>query len=189
VITATYRYYADWDGNNSFGDPGEDISACAFEATWEYGRDFASQLSGRSKAGSCRIVLDNSDGRFSPFNVSSPLYGKMVPGRRVRVTMQIGAGAEVVMWQGYLEPVSPVPGEAPGLATAEILAYGPLAHRCLQVRVSIPMLIDIETGTAVEEVLDAAGFPAADRAIDAGQGTMSRWWDSATAIQALRDLE
>jgi len=189
LITATYRYYADWDNDNSFGDPGEDISAYAFESSWEYGRDFASQLSGRSKAGSCRILLDNSDGRFSPFNVSSPLHGKMLPGRRVRVTMRIGAGAEIVTWQGYLESVSPIPGEVAGLATAELLAYGPLAHRCLQGRVSIPMHTDIETGAAVTEVLDAAGFPAADRAIDAGQGTMSRWWDSGTALQALRDLE
>jgi hypothetical protein len=71
LIIATYRYYVDWDGNNSFALSGEDISAFVFEASWEYGRDYASQLSGRSKAGSCRISLDNSDSCFSPFNASS----------------------------------------------------------------------------------------------------------------------
>ncbi len=149
MITATYRYYADWDNEGSFSDPGENISAYAFELFWEHGRDFASQLSGRSKAGSCRTLLDNSDGRFSPFNVSSPRHGQLLPGLRVRVTMQIGAGAKVVMWQGYLESVSPIPGEVAGLATAELLAYGPLAHTCLQGRLSIPMHTAIKTGAAV----------------------------------------
>lgn len=121
MITATYRYYVDWDGDGSFGGPGEDISAYAFESSWEYGRDFASQLNGRSKAGSCRILLDNAGSRFSPFNISSLLYGQMLPGRRVRVTMQIGGGSEVMMRQGYLESVSPSVGAVVGVSTAELL--------------------------------------------------------------------
>lgn len=100
MIIATYRYYVDWDGNNSFALPGEDISAFVFEASWEYGRDYASQLNGRSKAGGCWLSLDNSDSRFSPLNVSSPIFGQMLPGRRMRITMQIGSGSEVTMWQG-----------------------------------------------------------------------------------------
>lgn len=165
MITATYRYYVDWDNDRSFVDPAENISAYVFEASWEYGRDFASQLSGCSKAGSCRILLDNADGRFSPFNVSSPFHGQMLPGRRVCVTMQIGAGAEVTMWQGYLEAINPSPGIVVGVSTAELVAYGVLASRCLQGRLSIPMHIDIKTGAAVDEVLDAAGFATADRAM------------------------
>jgi len=189
LITATYRYYVDWDGDNSFTLPGEDISAFVFEATWEYGRDYASQLNGRSKAGSCRLSLDNSDSRFSPFNVSSPIYGQMLPGRRVRVTMQIGNGSEVTMWQGFLESITPTVGPMVKVSTAELLAYGSLAHRSLQGQVSVPMHTDIKTGDAITEVLDQAQFPAGERVIDAGQGTMSRWWDQGTAIQALRDLE
>ncbi len=113
MITATYHYYVDWDGNNSFALPGEDISAFVFEASWEYGRDYASQLNGRSKAGSCRISLDNSDSRFSPFNASSPPYDQMLPVRRVRVTMQIRGGSEVTTGQGFLESVNRVPAAAP----------------------------------------------------------------------------
>jgi hypothetical protein len=189
LITATYRYFVDWDGDNSFAIPGEDISAFVFEATWEYGRDYASQLSGRSKAGSCRITLDNSDSRFSPFNVSSAIYGKMLPGRRVRITMRIGGGAEVIMWQGFLESISPTVGAVVGISTAELLAYGALAHRSLQGQVSVPMHTDITTGAAIAEVLDQAQFPVTDRMIDPGLGAMARWWDKGTAIQALRDLE
>jgi hypothetical protein len=48
---------------------------------------------------------------------------------------------------------------------------------------------DPQTGDAITEVLDQAEFPAGERVIDAGQGTMSRWWDQGTAIQAFRDLE
>ena len=189
MITATYRYCADWDGDNSFISPGEDISAFVFEATWEYGRDYASQLNGRTKAGSCRLTLDNSDSRFSPFNSSSPLYGQMLPGRRVRITMQIGGGAEVTMWQGFLESISPTVGAMVGISTAELLAYGALAHRSLQGEILVQMHTDVTTGAAITEVLDQAQFPSEERVIDPGQGTMSRWWDKGTAIQALRDLE
>jgi hypothetical protein len=189
VITATYRYFVGWDGDGDFDRPLEEISAFVFEASRETGRDFASQMSGRSKAGSCRIVLDNSDSRFSTFNVGSPLCGLALPGRRVRVTMRIGSGPDVPMWQGYLETISPSPGPMVSVSTAELTVYGVLASRCLQGRVSIPMHTDVKTGSAMTEVLDAAGFPAGDCAIDAGQGTMSRWWDSGTAIGALRDLE
>jgi hypothetical protein len=94
MITATYGYYVDWKGDGDFSDSNENISAFVLEASWEYGR---------SKAGSCRMSLDNSDSRFSPFNVSSPIHGQMLPGRRVRITMRIGNDSEVTMWQGYLE--------------------------------------------------------------------------------------
>ena len=113
----------------------------------------------------------------------------MLPGRRVRITMQIGGGAEVTMWQGYLESVTPTVGAMVKVSTAELLAYGALAHRSLQGQVSVPMHTDIKTGDAITEVLDQTQFPEGERVIDAGQGTMSRWWDHGSAIQALRDLE
>ena len=113
----------------------------------------------------------------------------MLPGRRVRITMQIGGGEEVTMWQGCLESISPTVGAVVGISTAELLAYGALAHRSLQGQVSVPMHTDITTGAAIVEVLDQAQFPAGERVLDPGQGTMSRWWDQGTAIQALRDLE
>jgi hypothetical protein len=60
------------------------------------------------------------------------------------------------------------------ISTAEVLAYGALAHQSLQRQVSVPMHADIKTGDAVTEVLDQAQFPAGERVIDPGQGTMSR---------------
>jgi hypothetical protein len=45
----------DWDNDGDFSLPGENISTFVFEASWEYGRDYASQLNGRSKDGSCRF--------------------------------------------------------------------------------------------------------------------------------------
>jgi len=103
--------------------------------------------------------------------------------------MQIGSGEEVTMWQGCLESISPIVEAVVGISTAELLAYGALAHRSLQGPVSVPMHTDITTGAAIVEVLDQAQFPAGERVLDPGQGTMSRWWDQGTASQALRDLE
>ena len=44
MIAVTYRYYIDWNGDGDFSDANENISAFVFEASWEYGRDYASQL-------------------------------------------------------------------------------------------------------------------------------------------------
>ena len=189
MLTAIYHYYVDWNGDGDFSDPNENISAFVFEASWEYGRDYASQLSGRSKAGSCRMSLDNSDSRFSPFNDSSPIYGQMLPGRRVRITMQIGGGEEVTMWQGFLESVTPNVGPMVRVSTAELLAYGPLAHRSLQAQVvSSDAHRHHDRGCRNRGPRQGA-VPQSDRLLDPGLGTMSRWWDKGTAIQALRDLE
>jgi hypothetical protein len=52
------------------------------------------------------------------------------------------------------------------------------------------MQTDTTTGAAMDLILDAAGYPAADRDIDTGLSTMSRFWArKGSVLELLRELE
>lgn len=87
AVTSTYTLQIDWDNDGDFWDATEDISSYVLAGpgvSWGYGRNNASQLTGRSTAGTFSCTLLNSDGRFSSFNASSPLTGSILPGRMLR---------------------------------------------------------------------------------------------------------
>ena len=53
----------------------------------------------RFRGGVCRLTLDNRDGRFSPFNASSPYHPNVLPRRRCRVsTTYIGVERQFIGW-------------------------------------------------------------------------------------------
>ena len=191
----TYRYYVDWDNGPGQSPPVEpflgafdDISAYALKADWSYGSD--SGTPGQTKAGSASITLDNSSSLFSSYNTLSDIYGKILPGIWVRITMQIGAGAEVTMWQGKLDSIVPRVGDRVTVSTATLQAYGSLQQASADADIDIPMQTDITTGAAADLILDAAGYPAADRDIDTGLSTMSRFWArKGRVLDLLRELE
>lgn len=43
----------------------------------------------RFKVGEASATFDNSDGRYDPYNTSGPLYGFLLPGRVVRITVAV----------------------------------------------------------------------------------------------------
>ncbi len=71
----------DLDGDGVFE---EDITSYVLSVESVTGRDRASQLSGKAGPGKLSVLVDNNDNRFSDFNVSSPYYGLLVPGRHIR---------------------------------------------------------------------------------------------------------
>lgn len=56
----------------------------------------------RMEAGTCSLVLDNSDGAFTPGRTSSPYYPNVKPRRRVRITATHG-GTTYPVAAGYVE--------------------------------------------------------------------------------------
>lgn len=78
----------DLDNDGDFDQSEEDITAYVLNGSVRRGRDYPSQITGRSRPGSMELTLDNTDGRFNYFNASSPL--KVAPfslktGRLIRV--------------------------------------------------------------------------------------------------------
>lgn len=101
---AAYGVYVDWNNDGDFSDSDEDISADVQEIKISRGKD--SQL-GRAQAGECELKLKDLTGKYSPENASSPLYGLLLPGRPVKVTMTYGG--TVALFNGYLKKIMPNP--------------------------------------------------------------------------------
>ena len=189
MTTAVYKLSVDWSGNGVFTDTGEDVTARLQSLSWGYGRDYASQLRGRSTAGTLEAVLDNRSGDYSSFNSSSPLYGKILPGRPVK--LETTAPSAVTLWRGFLDSITPKPSQH-GDDKAILKAIGSLGQ-INQKQVSIPMQSSVTGDIAIGAILDDAGWSATARDLDTGKTTMERYWCdrlvTLSALQAVEDTE
>ncbi len=84
MSTGTYQLLVDWNNNGSLNGTNEDVTQYVRGLSSFRGRDYASQLIGRSIGGRLRSQLRNDGGTFSSFNANSPLAGSLLPGRAVQ---------------------------------------------------------------------------------------------------------
>jgi hypothetical protein len=189
VAWETIRLYWDWDRDGDFSEDSENISTYRRAGYWYAGCE-GSPITSLDQAGRLQFNLDNSTGVFSKGNVASAYYGYIKPGGLVRLTSQIGEGAETTLWQGDLEDISAQPAERKVDAIAILTAQGVIG-RTVGVDIEVAMSTNTATGALITSILNAASFPAGDRTIDTGQSTIGRHWvpKGTDALQAIRDLE
>jgi len=82
-----YEVMVDWDmalwsDEPDFSEAIDDISGYVMGVSFSGGKD---KELGNAPASTMEVRLDNSDGRFTPCNTGSPLDGKMLPWRIIRV--------------------------------------------------------------------------------------------------------
>lgn len=188
AVTADTVLEVDWDGDGDFGDPGEMISGDVMAISCYRGRDYASQLQGRAVAGSLQATLRNDDGKFSSFNTASPLYGNLLPGRKVR--LRVTSPVSAVLWTGYLSRIEPHTTPGP-YATATLYAAGPFVRLGgPNAKVSPAAQENVPTGDLVDAVLDAIDWDAAARSIQPGNVEIARWFaEDVEALAALQEIE
>jgi len=191
MVVATYKLQVDWNNDGDWGDPGEEIDMGRVRGiSCSFGRDRASQLTGKSKAGKLTATLDNRSGDYNPFNSSSPIYGNILPGRPVRLLGTSTTQSDQAIWQGFLTRITPQVFLG-GDATAILEATGPLGQINLD-KIEVPMVTSQRTDQVVDDILDAAGWAAGSsyRTLDTGKTTISRYWKSQSyAIPALQEVE
>ena len=191
MVVATYKLQVDWNNDGDWGDTGEDIAMSRVRGiTCSFGRDRASQLTGKSKAGQLRATLDNRSGDYNPFNSSSPIYGNILPGRPVRLLGTSTTQSDQAIWQGYLLRITPQVFLG-GDATAILEATGPLGQINLD-QIEVAMVTSQRTDQVVDDILDAAGWGSGSsyRTLDTGKTTISRYWKSQSyAVPALQEVE
>ena len=139
--TLQTNVYVDWNNDGDFDDLHDSITSDILEMSFQRGRDYASQLSGKSVAGKLTIRLENDTAKYSPDNSSSALFGSLLPGRKVQVRGVVGTYntfpytfpftfnnlTETVIWTGYLDRITPMPSPH-GVDTAEIVVFGVLGY-------------------------------------------------------------
>jgi len=182
-VAITVGVYIDWDGDDTYDETGEDVSA-----RWRHhpgiktqrGRDQIRALS-PPMAGAVDFELDNQSRDYSPENGTSPLVGLLDGGQAVRVTVTDGTTVYRLATGKLEELIQYADRTRKSVGVRGIGSLG----RLKGVDVSTLLYAGITTGTAMHYLLDAIGWPAAKRDIQQGKTTLEWWWlDGEDAFEA-----
>lgn len=183
--TRIYLLEVDWNNDGLFSHTSADITSYVIDLDAFRGRNEPNTLRGRCEPGTFKVVLDNRSGIFSPYLATSPVFGLLLPRRRIR--WSASAPTSATRWQGKIQDI--IQDRIGALPVVIIEARGPLMD-VADARVSPPADSGSLTGTIVGKVLDAAGYSASLRTIDAGQTTTSAWYvNDRPGLEALREME
>jgi hypothetical protein len=190
VTIRGYQLAVDWSQAGTFDAPYEDITVPgdgvldSTSLTVSWGRADAKPAQD-STAGQLQFTLNNLTRRFSPENVNSPLYGRVLAGRRARLNVT-AAGATTTLFDGPIDTLSVDPNATAKTFSATALdGWGtPGAEK-----LSTPVYSGLRTGDLIQIVLDQVGWDPTKRSVDYG-ATVVDWWcvegsDAATAITDL----
>lgn len=197
----TFRVFVDWNNSGLFSGATENITSRVRSLEWGRGRDYASQLTGRSKAGFARILVDNRSGDYSSFNTASPIAGSILPGRGVRIFGDSGsfpytfpiALANNIVWTGWLQRIVPTPS-IHGAHTVMLEAIGSLGY-INQRQVELVSQTNRRTDQLIGDILDAIAWTTGShllrtRSLSTGQTTITRHWtERKGALDAIREIE
>lgn len=185
-----YTLAIDWSRAGTYAGTLEDVTGYVLDnpvITVEYGRD-STQVANQAGAGRMQFALENDGREFSPENTSSPITGKILPGRHVRLDKLLSAVLYTI-YDGVIDGFDVDPTAAARDFSATCLdGWGqPGAEK-----LSTPLYTGIRTGTAIGLVLDEIGWTG-PRDLDPGATVMPFWWeegsDASTAINRLIDSE
>lgn len=166
----------DWTQQGVYSNALEDVSSYILDGdiTVSWGRNVDGELTLASTAGSSSFELNNESQVFSPENGSSPITGKILPGRPVRYQVTYNS-ATTTLLDGVLDDFA-VEGDPNSVFTASVLdGWGRPGART----VSGSLHQGLRTGTAIGFVLDHIGWTGG-RSIDAGATIMPWWWEEGT---------
>jgi hypothetical protein len=187
-MAATYQLQIDWQGNGFSDVTNDDVTARVLDqrspVTVKFGRSQARQFS-PTDPGEMTCTLNNISRDYSPENTSSPIAGYVVPGRQARLQATVGTTVTTI-YTGYLDDLDIQPGLNDRSVPMTFLdALGSFRG----ITISTPLYQGIRTGDAIGYVLDAIGWPAAARDLDAGVSYLPFWWlDDKDAYEALMEL-
>lgn len=193
MSTADYDILVDWNDDGDFSDTGEDITNRVMRAggsvKFAYGRDQARSLSA-IRAGETAFLVNNESRDYYPDNASSPLYGNLRPGRPVLIRATFNA-VTYDLFRGFLDGYELRP-RGSGPSTVAFTALD-LLHKLGQAKLSTALHDSLQTGEAINVLLDEIGWPEDQRDIDQGATTLRWWWeegtDGFTALKRIVDSE
>lgn len=139
----------------------QDITAYVLSVDTKRGRQYEND---RIEAGTCSLLLDNSDRRFDPTYPAGPYYPNVLPRKRIRVSAT-WLGTTYYLFDGYVERW-PTAYDGPDWSEVAITAtdaFLPLANARIVGSFSQQL-----TGARVLAILAAAAWPTATSAPASG---------------------
>lgn len=180
--------FVDWADNGDWtGDYDNLTAACtavAFDI--DIGKDSESGNTTDQPVKSSRLTVrvTNQEGVFSPRNSDSPLFGQLVPERRICVLVSDGVDSHTI-FTGWIERISPS-AQVGDITRATITAYGGL-HQVGR-RSILPQLITESYGESlVAQVLELANWPDYQTTISGGGGSIAGQFQPGPPI-AIREV-
>ena len=149
-----------------------DISAYARSFTTTRGRNRATES---YTPGRCSVVLDNTDGRFDPENLSGPYVFESVTQLKSMVPIRLSAvyaGVSYPLFRGYSDAWAT---SHPGMFDSVCVLTATDAFKTLGFQASsasAPVGEGEGTGARIARLLNIAGFSAVDRDLDTGLNTV-----------------
>ena len=182
-MSVTFTVEIDWDHDGTWTDETGRIRRVQIKSGFEHPGDAVAAV------GRCTLTLDNHDRRFTPGEPTSPLAGKLLPRRAVRV--QASDGVTVwTLFRGLIDAIQPDAG-AWGGGECRMTASDGLALLATQ-RVGVAHEDTKSVQDAIGAVVAAAYAPPATDYADNGD-TLTHygraWTPELTTCQdALRDI-
>jgi len=175
------QVFVDWDRDGYFDGAWEDLTDLVGEVFTERGE---SAEFGTVAVGQADIQLYDKEHAWSLFR-EQPVPG-FGPGAGVFIQALAG-GVIRPLFHGYVERVAF--SHRPEEPTAIILTAHDLLGKLRDVNVKLETMVDTNTPSVLDAVLDAAGIPESQRDIDIESDPITIvWGDEKSAYQWLRDL-
>lgn len=150
----------------------------------QYGRDQARSLTAIAP-GETQIEVDNQSRDYSPNNTGSPVYGYLAPGKEINISAEFN-GRGYRLFRGFLYDYDIFPGP---YQRSVKFSVNDLMIRMEAFKLSTEVVESIQTGEAINLILDAMGWPADKRDIDQGSTTMRYWVEEGTsALEAVENI-
>ena len=163
-----YYVLVDWNNDGDFTDTYDDISSDVTSLRFSRGK--SGEL-GKAEVGNLSITLNNASGKYTHSNVSSVLFGSLLPKRSIKVTYGTSTGNP--LFRGFIEEIIP----HPHLSQQDCIITAVDGIDYLSRHDSATALYkDTVTGTLHGYILDDAGWSASLRTLDTGQDTVPYWY-------------
>jgi hypothetical protein len=186
-----YGLEVDWQSKDLFDGTNEGVNL--IDLSIDRGRHYTFSQSGDSfeveDTGRFSASLIDFDGRYDPFNVSSPLYGYLTGGKKFRVKVRTMSDTIYPLMAGVLsEPVSFVEGPVMKARLEGVDGWSFLRSQLNEV--TVPLQENIYADDAIALVLEKAGWPRPwSYELDAGVDLRNYFWvDARSAAQVIHEL-
>lgn len=186
----TWIFAVDWDGDGSID--GENDGRYMVSMETETGRQWPLNGSGDGfepvMVGQGSVTLLNTDGRFDPFNLDSPLAGKILPGRKFILQVQRESdGTRQPVMTGRIEDIRPIYGDVNQVKLTLKNAVEDLKQKNIRTTVQNAIRYD----AALAACLSAYGWTDGSDIDTTVSEAMEYWWASGKSafaeIQGIAD--
>ena len=156
MMPTTWTIEIDWDRNGDYSSAQDDVTNRVISAKWSLG--FDEVYADVADNTLLRLTLDNTDRLFSPENISSPFFGKLVPQRPLRIQSNDGTTTRT-HWVGWIDSIQPVVGRY-GQRTVELVAVGAMQF-LKATETALPLQRDKRTDEVIADLIKEVVIPPA----------------------------